>query len=213
MLCSAVSKPSVSSPLYWLAFLLFPPLLVSVLKQLRALSTCKAAGIDEVCHRLRKGCAESLADSLCFLFIEGIFPEPWKAAIVQPIFKQNGERCEAKNYRPVVVYLTKSIISFFFFFFLLLGNTFLASMAQVASRCLQKQLAWMTHMHKGNSTFFLFTSFLLAKTSVAFVVDAAFTKQEKIGAKDLSPDFSRPGFFSPWHFGFDQCIICPQILF
>lgn len=51
-----------------------------------------------------KGCAEPLAEPLCFLFnlslSSGTFPIKWKEARVTPIFKSGDKNC-IENYRPV----------------------------------------------------------------------------------------------------------------
>ena len=74
---------------------------------LTKLNIWKATGNDEVCHRLLKGCADGLCESLCYIFnlslAEGVYPNTWKTAIVQPVYKQKGERCNPKNYRPIAL--------------------------------------------------------------------------------------------------------------
>ena len=81
--------------------------LLAVLKFLSALKVWKAPGIDRVCHYLLKNCASALAGPLCHIFNlslkTGVFPQTWKTASVQPIFKNKGERTDPKNYRPIAL--------------------------------------------------------------------------------------------------------------
>ena len=70
----------------------------------------KAPGINGICHRLLKNCAQALSSSLCqknnyiqHLVAKGVFPKTWKIALFQPILKNKGERSDARNYRPVAL--------------------------------------------------------------------------------------------------------------
>ena len=87
------------------SFKMIEPL--DVLKKLASLNSWKAPGIDGVCNRLLKQCAASLAGPLCHVFNtsleEGKFPDKWKNAVIQPIFKQKGSRSNPKNYRPIAL--------------------------------------------------------------------------------------------------------------
>ena len=79
----------------------------AIYKHLVSLNTWKAPGIDHVCHRLLKGCAEGLSDSLCYLFNlslkEGVFPNQWKTAVIQPVYKLKGDRRNPSSYRPIAL--------------------------------------------------------------------------------------------------------------
>ena len=86
----------------------FQPVSVSdVYKSLSELNTNKAAGMDGVSNRLLRSCASALAEQLCHLFnlllAKSVFPLSWKSAIVNPIFKQKGERSVPTNYRPIAL--------------------------------------------------------------------------------------------------------------
>ena len=49
-------------------------------------------------------CVSHFAMSLINLYLaEGVYPSTWKTAIVQPVYKQKGERCNPKNYRPIAL--------------------------------------------------------------------------------------------------------------
>ena len=80
---------------------------LAVLKFLSALNVWKAPGVDGVCHHLLKNCASALAGPLCHIFNlslkTGVFPQIWKTASVQPIFKNKGQRTDPKNYRPIAL--------------------------------------------------------------------------------------------------------------
>ena len=75
-----------------------------VLKILKGLNTCKAAGHDNINKIILKECALSIYVPLSRLFnlslSNGVFPTCWKKANVIPIFKKGG-RHNIKNYRPV----------------------------------------------------------------------------------------------------------------
>ena len=78
-----------------------------VLKHLSTFNVWKAPGIDGICHRLLKNCAQVLSSSLCHIFNislqTGVFPKTWKTALIQPIFKNKGKRSDARNYRPIAL--------------------------------------------------------------------------------------------------------------
>ena len=75
-----------------------------VRKLLQNLNPRKASGPDKIPSRLLKELATELAPALTLLFNrsleEGIVPEIWRHAQVQPIFKK-GDRGQAANYRPI----------------------------------------------------------------------------------------------------------------
>ncbi len=64
----------------------------------------KAAGPDEISHRMLKETKSTICKPLCLLFNrslqEGIYPEKWKIANVMPLFKK-GDRNKPCNYRPI----------------------------------------------------------------------------------------------------------------
>ncbi len=78
-----------------------------VYKSLSCLNVWKAPGLDDVGHRILKECASGIAEPLCHIFnlslIQGVFPDRWKAAVVQPIYKRKGDRSEANFYRPIAL--------------------------------------------------------------------------------------------------------------
>ncbi|XP_054287517.1 uncharacterized protein LOC129003249 [Macrosteles quadrilineatus] len=75
-------------------------------EKLNALDHNKSAGPDNIPPLVLKFCAPVLAPHLAVLFNalikEGIFPSFLKLSYVVPIFK-SGSRCNAKNYRPIVI--------------------------------------------------------------------------------------------------------------
>lgn len=78
-----------------------------VLNALRNLNPWKACGLDLIPNRLLKECATPISSSLCHLFnlsiSTGVFPSQWKAARIQPIYKQKGDRSKPMNYRPIAL--------------------------------------------------------------------------------------------------------------
>ena len=64
----------------------------------------KASGLDNISHRMLKGCISTICKPLCILFNislkEGVFPETWKKAVVTSIYKK-GDKSLPSNYRPV----------------------------------------------------------------------------------------------------------------
>ena len=74
-----------------------------ILKIIRNLNSAKAHGYDAISIAMLKICDISISKPLCYLFknclTECIFPEAWKKANVEPIFKK-GSRQDFKNYRP-----------------------------------------------------------------------------------------------------------------
>ena len=75
-----------------------------VKKQLKALKTGKAAGLDGIPAILLVETAEQLALPISIIFQksldEGSIPDDWRKASISPIFKK-GSRSSANNYRPV----------------------------------------------------------------------------------------------------------------
>ena len=86
-----------------------------VLKQLKCLTTSKAAGCDNCPARLIKLAAPVIANQLTFLvnlsITTGKFPKKWKKAKITPIHK-GGDVSEPGNYRPI------SVLPIFFLKFL-----------------------------------------------------------------------------------------------
>ena len=64
-----------------------------------------ASGPDCIPVVVLKNCEPQLSYILPELFNkclkESCFPDCWKVSLVVPVFKNVGERCTAKNYRPV----------------------------------------------------------------------------------------------------------------
>jgi hypothetical protein len=75
-----------------------------VKKELLALQTHKAAGLDEIHPKLLKLLTDQAAEPLTHLFNEclqlGTLPKDWRRATVVPILK-GGDPNSVKNYRPV----------------------------------------------------------------------------------------------------------------
>ena len=69
------------------------------------LDSSKASGPDCIPVVVLKNCEPELSYILAELFNmclkESCFPDCWKVSSVVPVFKNVGERCIAKNYRPV----------------------------------------------------------------------------------------------------------------
>ena len=69
------------------------------------LDSSKASGPDCISVVVLKNCEPELPYILGELFNmclkESCFPDCWKVSSVVPVFKNVGERCTAKNYRPV----------------------------------------------------------------------------------------------------------------
>lgn len=84
-----------------------------VLKQLKALRTNKALGLDRISARLLQDSAQCLAPMLIKLFNRSIetstFPSIWKLGKVCALFK-TGERTDCNKYRPKTVLRTISKI-------------------------------------------------------------------------------------------------------
>lgn len=93
-----------------------------VLSKLEKLDVSKGSGPDNVPSIFLKSCAFSLSRPLWLLFNKslnhGIFPVAWKLSYVVPIYKNNGDRNNVENYRPIslmslIPKLFESIISDF----------------------------------------------------------------------------------------------------
>ena len=74
---------------------------------LSALPRRKAPGLDGITTHLLRECARGLiASSLALLFnrsfSEQCFPDPWKDAVVVPVFKR-GDRSLLNSYRPIAL--------------------------------------------------------------------------------------------------------------
>lgn len=83
----------------------------TVAKILKNLDTTKASGLDNVPAILLKKCAPELTPILTRLFSlsydQGIFPDNWKTARIQPIPKK-GKKTLVSNYRPIALLPTIS---------------------------------------------------------------------------------------------------------
>ena len=75
-----------------------------VLKMLQCLNVHKASGPDEICPRILKELASTIAPILTTIYRksydEGVLPAEWKSANVVPIYKK-GKTTDASNYRPI----------------------------------------------------------------------------------------------------------------
>ena len=75
-------------------------------KTIEVLNPNKASGDDSISHKILRCVSKSVSKPLCILmnrsFEEGIFPDIWKIAIVNPIFKK-GDKSQPSNYRPVAL--------------------------------------------------------------------------------------------------------------
>ena len=73
---------------------------------IKQLKNGKASGLDKIPTKLIKDAGESICKPLAMIlnstFRHGIFPDIWKLARVNPIFK-SGSRSDANNYRPISV--------------------------------------------------------------------------------------------------------------
>ena len=76
----------------------------NILKILKSLDENKACGIDGICNKILKHCAESLVQPISILantsLESGCFPSAWKKANVVPVYKKN-DKSEVTNYRPI----------------------------------------------------------------------------------------------------------------
>ena len=63
--------------------------------------------MEGVSNRLLRSCASALAEPLCHIFnlslVKSVFPLSWKSTVVQPIYKQKGDRSVPTNYRPIAL--------------------------------------------------------------------------------------------------------------
>jgi len=76
-----------------------------VMKKLEKLRQDKAPGANAIQPRYLKEIAEEICHALTIIFRksldQGVIPEDWRIANVSPIFKKEGSRGKASNYRPV----------------------------------------------------------------------------------------------------------------
>lgn len=77
----------------------------SVAKVIASLDSSKASGPDNIPVIVMQKCSPELSSILSKLFNkcmrESCFPDCWKTASVIPVFKNNGERSDPQNYRPI----------------------------------------------------------------------------------------------------------------
>ena len=95
----------LSSP--FLFFVVFQPITEgSIFKSFRSLCTRKASSLDAFPFSIYE-CADDFSAPLCFFFnlslSFGVFPSKWKVALVQPVWKQKGERCDPLSCRPIAL--------------------------------------------------------------------------------------------------------------
>ena len=78
---------------------------VDVTSALRELNVWKSTGLDGLSARILRECSSELAESLSFVFnlslAEGIYPDQWKEALINPIYKNRGNKSEPTSYRPI----------------------------------------------------------------------------------------------------------------
>ena len=78
---------------------------VDVTSALRELNVWKSTGLDGLSARILRKCSSELAESLSFVFnfslAEGIYPDQWKEALINPIYKNRGNKSEPTSYRPI----------------------------------------------------------------------------------------------------------------
>ena len=71
---------------------------------LKHLNTWKATGLDGLSTKILQACAVELAAPLAFLFnlslSTGVYPDQWKEALVNPIYKGKGSKSLPGSYRP-----------------------------------------------------------------------------------------------------------------
>ena len=83
-------------------FLLTPTMVKKVITNL---DSSKASGPDCIPVVVLKNCEPELSYILAELFSKCLkkscFPDCWKVSLVAPVFKNFGERCTTKSYRPV----------------------------------------------------------------------------------------------------------------
>ena len=77
-----------------------------VFSHLNKFCRSQPTGINNICTKIIRECADLISVSLCDLFgkslLFGIFPDDWKCARVTPLFKQS-EASDLNNYRPISV--------------------------------------------------------------------------------------------------------------
>jgi len=78
-----------------------------VLKSISELEQNKPSGHDNIPPKFFKICADEIAPILTkiinAMFKKGEFPDALKIALVHPLYKQKGEKCHVKNYRPISI--------------------------------------------------------------------------------------------------------------
>ena len=78
-----------------------------VVNLLLSIPVYKATGNDRVSAKLLRIAAPAIADSLCklihFCIEQKTFPTKWKVGKVTPIYKEQGNRDDKDNYRPITV--------------------------------------------------------------------------------------------------------------
>ena len=77
-----------------------------VFSHLNKLCRSKATGHDNISAKIIRECADLISVSLCDpsnkSLVSGIFPDDWKCARVNPLFK-HGDPSDLNNYRPISV--------------------------------------------------------------------------------------------------------------
>src|SRR5678815_1135861 len=67
----------------------------------------KSAGVDEITGEMIKNGGEMVIDWIWKLsnkaFMESIVPRDWKRAVIVPLYKDKGDKCNSRNYRGISV--------------------------------------------------------------------------------------------------------------
>ena len=82
-------------------------------KVITNLDSSKASGPDCISLVVLKNCESELSYTVADLFNmclkESCFSDCWKVSLMVPVFREVEERSTAKNYRPVSLWLIKSL--------------------------------------------------------------------------------------------------------
>ena len=107
--CSAPPSPSLPNilPSSFAAFEFQHVTQQEIVDHLANLNCRKASGSDDISPRLLLEFRHSLCVPLCHIFnislTHGHFPHQWKQAVIQPLFKQKGNRAAPSSYRPIAL--------------------------------------------------------------------------------------------------------------
>ena len=105
--CKIIDNGSVLPPLNFRTSSVFSDIKIDpdeIVKIILSLNTNKAHGCDGISMAMLKLCPEEIAVPLSIIFQRcvstGTFPDSWKLANVQPIYKKNNRQMKS-NYRPI----------------------------------------------------------------------------------------------------------------